>query len=821
MAKYGSIKQYVLKEVLPSQELNQVLNEIGGHPIIGHDATTGARRDFDLGDPASGSVGHVVTDIYQREGKKLKIVTAGGTISQEIDLTASGGGGASLELIDLVCNNKKIWNIPPKENYVTNETLIAEAFDVDNNVVLTLGKDYSTADTTSIFLDKNATVLDNMNATTGWTASAGSVSVDTTNKVEGTGSVLHSVTSLNGSANISKSISTGSVYHNFMVWCRFSTLVNLATANAAQVIFETSSGNYRTFSFPVSRFTVNVFEQLYCDFQDSTKYTDTGTFNPAGITKVYLVVNTSASQTLTINWDFLRREDSWPLVNGNIQGFAIPIYDSTNQEMMIIRTENSTIRGKYTLAATLSYSYTIATSYAKLNTGTTEYMEHGFQAAASGKHAVENHCITRKMMNKNQANKNLYALASWRGDRFLITDFTDTNTIKISGDYTARFKNGDKLVMFKLQRFVQQFEGYYNATLQKNYKELTINADSTFGSSKTTITHTESNATGGDISDWYITKKAIFMKYFVGELNDDEVYTELTPSIFIPRDDGDPIIPGSTCLYIPFDNADTSSAIDIIGGKQWTKTGTVSYDGSSPCRDGYSFPGSNSGYYTLLLSNDAPQYTTYFLTNQNFGTLEILLKGVMNGGSNRWIVSTGSYFADSWVWALMQVNGGYALEFQTYYASAVTSNLQSLFADNKWHYVVVTYDRYQSKQANTFEIFVDGENKRASGANSSSGLTGFTFAYHPRIGVAYDVTSGWPGSYAEWLLHKGYWMSPAEIARRYNSGRIRKYMVSPSFTVAGMVAAQSGKKCCLDIVTSRKDSTNEVPKLRKYGSVIV
>jgi len=88
MGKAGNIRQFILKQLLRSADVNSLTAELGAHPIIGHDEASGARLDFDIGDPLSGTIGHVVTHLYQREGYKIKTVDSLGRIVHSADPTA-------------------------------------------------------------------------------------------------------------------------------------------------------------------------------------------------------------------------------------------------------------------------------------------------------------------------------------------------------------------------------------------------------------------------------------------------------------------------------------------------------------------------------------------------------------------------------------------------------------------------------------------------------------------------------------------------------------------------------------------------------------
>lgn len=88
MAKAGSVVQFILKQIFRSSDVNALTAELGAHPLIGHDESTGVRRDFDIGDPLSGTTGHIVNHIYQRFGYKIKTLDAAGVVVHTADMTA-------------------------------------------------------------------------------------------------------------------------------------------------------------------------------------------------------------------------------------------------------------------------------------------------------------------------------------------------------------------------------------------------------------------------------------------------------------------------------------------------------------------------------------------------------------------------------------------------------------------------------------------------------------------------------------------------------------------------------------------------------------
>jgi hypothetical protein len=91
--------------------------------------------------------GSATPRLYFRDGTAL---TQGDSQLLGAGPSSSGGGGTSVELIDILANMKK----GGLEATTSNTQLIAEAFDDPSTLTLTLAKNYSPSDSTTIFRPK-------------------------------------------------------------------------------------------------------------------------------------------------------------------------------------------------------------------------------------------------------------------------------------------------------------------------------------------------------------------------------------------------------------------------------------------------------------------------------------------------------------------------------------------------------------------------------------------------------------------------------------------------------------------------------------------
>ncbi|MHA1972977.1 MAG: hypothetical protein ACTSW1_08290 [Candidatus Hodarchaeales archaeon] len=89
--KTGNVIQTEEDQNISDLQFNGLTAELGGNPLIGHNPTTGAREDSDIGDDTSGTIGHLVEDLKVRTGKSLKIYDASGNLVTTVPWAVFGG----------------------------------------------------------------------------------------------------------------------------------------------------------------------------------------------------------------------------------------------------------------------------------------------------------------------------------------------------------------------------------------------------------------------------------------------------------------------------------------------------------------------------------------------------------------------------------------------------------------------------------------------------------------------------------------------------------------------------------------------------------
>ncbi len=720
--------------------------------------------------------------------------------------SSSGGsssGGASIEIVDMLCNQKK----SGVETSVANPNLIAEAFTSSDTLSLTLVKDYATSDGAVIYLHPNREAIDAMDATTGWTASTGSVALNNTGGqfFEGTGSVKHTVTTLSGAANISKTLSSFNLTNkHFRAVVYLDTITNLTKLT---VKLESSASNDATWDIPVAQLAVG-FNLINVD-PTSTPSASTGTFVSSAVVKAYLGLLTGASQTVNLSWDDICTVDSSPLVTSEMAGLTLPIYNASVQEMMVISSEDSTLKGKYTMSGALGNNYTRAASAAKLFSGTVSGQLATFESGASGDHAKTVHFINRALLPETQSSKKLKMTATFNTDAYAVYDFPSTTTLRLSTDLTARFLSGDRIVLFQYEKTFPGFASKVNSTISKNFKILTMSTNSTYSAPYTTITHTGTNAHGSNNSNWYVIRLSVFLKYFVGTLTASEVLTELTPTSFQPIG-----IPQAT----PVDTFTRSVASQLGMGtgpfgvytqilrsapdSAWVSDVTSNeyrfYDGSNGRSvtmaqyiSGYSMVENELIFqYKAKVYNDASNDVG---RTSQFG-ISIGANGTAGNSSGMYVgLFHQSATANAKVYLVVRTNG--------YGGTTVSSTLiydASIAAVPYWNVKTKV-----NRQAKTLQVkYWD-----ASGAEPANYQVNYSFS---------AVTI-----YPQWTFEMGATSISGSDGGRVYVDDFSIISGATGYMISGEAASQSGDKIVLDAVLDRQDTTNDLAAVRKFGGILV
>lgn len=705
---------------------------------------------------------------------------------------ASGGGGSGIEVVEIAANVAKAG----AEYLVGNGNVLVEPFVSTDTLTLNLFKAYGhVADTTTIYLDHNKTDVDLLEATTGWGNSVGTWTLTQNNTagqfVQGTYGMKAAAT-LNGAGSIVKTFTAFSlVDRRLRLVAHLDTVTNLTRLT---VKLESSGSNDVTYYFPVAGLSVGL---NYLEVNlDSTADASTGTFVRGGVTKIYLGAVTGASQALNITWDYLRSVPSTKFMTSLTAGLSIPIYDGTNMEVLTLSSENASVAGKFTLASALSNDYAIATATAKYQTGTVAGQEGGFNTGLTGAALSTAHFIKRQTLPAVVSGNTLKVTGTWRGDSFPVTYFdVPTSSIAVDGDYSARFKNGDKIVLFKYEPSYPWSLTYSNSTLGGNFKILTLALDSSYksvgGVLRTGIGTVESIDTGGDTANWYITRLSLFLKYFVGNLNASESYSTLTPTAFFPN---------SFKVTKFFDDFNRP---DGVPGNNWT--------GFSSNGESETIVSNQFRVYGAGTSNTSYSWVYRNLENYAISLMPIELT-----------------FIDS-----ESVSGGSSTAYTEFGMAAVTT-LGSIYNGNAGLGL-----HWEMANATATPVLLIG--------NSATGITGASATINTTVAnfVKIQFFTGkvnlkvWPTTSQEPANWTGSWtFATPTLPGNYlviagvggNGGggyawtryvdNVDLHTIDGGYTIQGEVSGVTGGKVAIDAVLTRQDTTNDKPTVRKFGAIL-
>lgn len=734
-------------------------------------------------DAGSSATEDLVSIIQPTTGTGRWLICSGGSGS-------GSGGGVGVDAYDSFLIQKRTAQTFDR---APNMHTIVEPFTENSGLILTLAKAYATSDTTTIYLHENMTSIDAMDATTGWTQGTNTptIALDTTNKIENTGSVSMTKASLNGSMTIYKSLSFSLYKRAFRVWVRLDTVSNLAT-NAFKIYLESSVGNHKTYTFTSSRFSAGTWVLLECDEVDGVA---TGTPVMSGITKVTFELTTTSAQTITANMDYLVSVTNQDLINTRYTGLTIPIWDATNQEFMILTAEDATEKGKYTLSSTLSANYAIATTYSK-DYGLTVAGGTGSFESGSGAHAKTQYAVNRQLFTKGQVNKTLQTKIGVNADSFEVYDFPGATTIRISGDYTGRFKSGDNIVMWYsaseqfswLSNSYAEFVSAWDAA----YKVYTLTSDSTYSAPYTTLTLTVSH--GLTLTkNLFLMRVPVIAKGFVGTETANESLADLTLENFYPSN-RQPIFTDD------FNRANNSTSI----GGNWTRTvnsitgGTHTYGISSNTYLQTGFNGSD-----IAISNYPTSNPT--LQTKNFEvTVDLQVSGEQTFYQSEWRFCFGEADQDFHT----------TKKYNVYYGRTGTNSTDVYLRifDNTTQLASATLTNFQSNWV-TLKISVKDRIIRAK-----AWVRGTT------------EKSTWDVVYesAVWDLNK-YWGLYTAIS---SSGAANSsflymdnfYLVAPDGSGSYFVyedPSKTGNKMVVAAAINRQDTTNESPLITSVVSTLV
>lgn len=564
--KAGSIKQYVPNEFWKSSEANNLFAEISGYPLILHNPATGARSDGALGDPTSGTVGHIITNVNVRDGNKLKIYDASGNLTKEIAWATigTGGGGAAVELLELKSQMEKQGLMFP----ISTTTGLNESFTDVSNLILTPRVAY-TAGQTVMVLDHNKTDIDLMNVVTGWsggktTGTSATATYDTTQKIEGTGSIKLAIVAVSDMAWCIKDQSVFSLVDkvfkaSFYLPSKPASLTHVGVKLSSTAV---ASANWKHYRIAAADLVVG-WNHITVDTLIDTPYATNGTYIPSATIAVHFIAEFNSATTLDIWFDFIVMQPSFiiPMPHLNY------IWDGTNQEELKISTCVGTglhQRSSYNITA-LSNSYAVGSSYAKQRNVSIAGGQAIFPTGLTGVVAKTVYDITESWLPVSVVGKELQASLRFIDDEFKISSLPSTTQTKIASatDKSAFFKNGTKILIYDKRNDGIRNHSRYNSTVGANFRYIILSADATYTSGEITLTHTGYTNAGADTSYWYLQMYSVELGYAANGVGENNSLTFPVPSTVIPSYGGNGII---------FE--DNWNRADGALGNNWTITST-------------------------------------------------------------------------------------------------------------------------------------------------------------------------------------------------------------------------------------------------------
>lgn len=540
MTKTTQVQKFENGNIIDADEVNQAIENAGSLGGVRPYNNTGAVNTS--GDKDVGESSYPMGNSHHRSDKELKVydpITKTLVASKSWLQVVQGGsgGGAGLELAELKSHlEKQGINYP-----LSNSGLHNESFTDTANVVITPRVSYVSG--TTLIADINKADIDLMNATTGWTAGTNTPTIaqDTTNKIEGTGSVKMTKASLNGSMDMYKTFTAFSLIDNLLCFSFFPDTVTNVTR--FYVTIESSANYTNTYYVPVANITASAFNHICIDPTNDTA-DGTGSSGSAvkgSITKIYFGYTTSSSQTVNVSVDFVVYTPNWimPLP------YSTFIWDGTNQEPLYIASVVGTAnhqRNTYTITA-LSNGYAVGAAYAKERNVTISNNHGVIPSALSGAVAKTVYDQTTLWLPDQVAGATLYMSQRWWDEEFKISTIVSTSSFKVSSatDKKAYFLDNDWVIVYNKRYVGRKYASRYNSTVTKNFYLLQLNANSTHASGEITFTHDGTNA-GIDTSYWYCVRYSAEMLYKVENMAENGALNTLVPTIFSIYDNsGNPV----------------------------------------------------------------------------------------------------------------------------------------------------------------------------------------------------------------------------------------------------------------------------------------
>lgn len=708
-----------------------------------------------------------------------------------------GGGGAMVEVLEMKSHLEKSGiNYP-----ISNPYSINESFTSATNLVASLGQDFSAVSAT-MWLDWNRSTVDNMSVSGSWTASAGSVSVNSFYQVDGS-SIKHGVATLNGTATISRTFTQFSVFNKHLRFRYF----NADSTNITKIYatIESSPSQSVTYNFPVTSLTFvnSIATANHCTVDFSvTPDATAGTFVPGAVTKIILGIQTGSSQTVTGYWDDICLVDNVsPELPTKMQ-----ISDATNQEILYINSELSTngvTKGKCTITSPAN-AYTRAGATIKKRMVNIANNQAGFLSALSGAVAQTSYDITETDISP-VADNTLVMSQRFFEEEFPVTALPTTGTVSLYSvtDKKAYFKTGDKVILFKKVWNGRIYTSpRITAWSSKNFLIVTLSGDSTYSGTTIALAHTENNDTGGDSTNLYAVRYSAEMLYRVETLSSNQALLTMTPTIFVPQN-------YKEMIYDTFDRADTTWG---NVGNGWTSLDNGSSGGgwnagAFMIKSNVLYAGiasGNTGSHHSKLRRDAETYnqnTGYRVSftqkiNQYYGNADALHAFVFGGDA---LNVSGDVFTQTGVSIGIDTYGSSGTASQLRYiaggATLATVTIGTITNDTYYDWII---DYYPSGLVEVFYRLT------STGGN------------YTRL-LSYASTVTWTTNY--FYIYR----------RQYTSGSVGAYSYIENFKITtltggyivrGEAKNQSGDRLITATKLTRQDTTNQSPIVIQRSAII-
>jgi len=444
-----------------------------------------------------------------------------------------GGGGGALSSFELKTNMEKTGNDYP----ISDDNGLNESFYYTDNVVLTPRVAYASG--TTLIADLNKTDIDLCNATTGWTAgkttgTSATMSQDTTNKVEGSGSIKCAVVSVSDLAYLYKDLTAFSLLEN-IITCSIYLYSKPAGLTSLDIKLGSTAGggsNYKTFRILAANLSTG-WNHISVDPNNDTVQATNGTYVIGATSHFAVLANFNTSTSVDFSVDYLVYSPNWTLP----LPYKAYIYDATNQEILKISAVAGVAnyqRVTYTITA-LSNAYAVGSSYCKDRPLSISGNQGAFPAGLSGAAALSLYDITWKWMNSNLSGKTLMLSQNYWDEEFKVSTLSSTTVTKLSSatDKSGYFKSGDLVFLFYKKKINGRKWGTrYNSTPAKNFILLTLSADATYASSEITLTHSSIVNSGADTTDWYAVRYSAEMLYLLEDSAANGNLNTLTPTNF-------------------------------------------------------------------------------------------------------------------------------------------------------------------------------------------------------------------------------------------------------------------------------------------------